>query len=102
MTSSLVKTGVHVSARRLGTPLRWSDVLGAVQDSAERSGLVRLLADAGFSADSFANINDARVIVCSELTRYEDRLEGMAGKLRAAERSAVRVVRRRLESELWP
>jgi len=100
--STQAKTGVQVSARRSGARIRWRDVLGAVQDSAERTALVRHLGDAGFAIDDFANLVAARDAVCQWLSRYEDRLEGKTGTRKPAERLAVMQVRRRLECELHP
>ncbi len=102
VASSATKTVVKNSAGRVGSRFGWREVLGAVQDSAARSGLVGSLRDAGFTADDFASVNKARDIVCTWLSRYEDSLEGVQGRLRAEERARVRAVRRRLELELFP
>ena len=97
--SSAIKTDASKLTRGVGARLGWRDVLGAIQDGAERSGLVTLLRDAGFSVDDFANVNKPRVIVCTWLSRYEDRLEVRKGSLAAAERARCKAVRRRLEVE---
>lgn len=87
----------EVSTRR--TALQWSDVYRGLPDDETRSCAVRAILDAGFSATSFDCQRKAREAVCEALIRIEDRLEGSR---KARERAAVRPIRRRLESELWP
>lgn len=101
-SSDLGKIGVSKLTRRAGTRLGWREVLGAIQDTWARSGLVAALGHAGFSVDDFANVNKPREIACTWLSRYEDALEASRGKMAAEERARCKAVRRRLELELFP
>jgi hypothetical protein len=80
----------------------WPDILRAVQDEKARSSVSNVLRDAELTPDQFGSNRKARELVADQLTRVEDELEPRRGKRAAAERLAIRDVRRRLELELWP
>lgn len=92
------KTSSPILLLSRGGRVRWPDVLRAVQDSNNRSLLVRRMRDAGFSADDFSHSGKTRQLVADILTKLEDGAEGRS----PTERDRVRAVRRRLEWELWP
>ena len=100
--SSHGKTVSNILDRRAGARLGWREVLAAIQDAPERSGLVAALVGSGFSLDDFARLIKPREIACDWLGKYEDRLEPLRGKTREEERARVRIARRRLELELFP
>jgi len=99
--SSAVIRGGQKRLAAAGTRLGWRDVLAAIQDGPERSGLVKALGDAGFSVDEFGTLKKPRELACTWLSRYEDRLDGRRGEA-AWERARCCGVRRRLERDLWP
>lgn len=79
----------------------WAEVLRCLGPGAETRALaISHFRKAGFSADSFAHKTKARQAAAAALTAAEDWLE--VEHPRAGERAAVRLVRRRLETECWP
>lgn len=88
-----------------------SDVLGVMPDDAARIQVVAKLRDSRFDADSFGTRPQARAIVADALVRLEDALElaaidaggsgrGQRRNTLTAQREAVAVVRRKLETEI--
>lgn len=94
------KTEVRDRASASGRAIGWPDVLRVLPGPETRSYAVALVRRAGFSADAFGHLREARAVVADALTRTEDWLEIRGGHVR--ERAAIRDLRRRLERELWP
>lgn len=92
------------TAGRARKRLEWREAIYPLSTDETRSYVVGQLSGAGFSVESFAHKTEARQVVADALTRIEDDLEprARAGSKAAEMRDAVRLVRRRLELELWP
>lgn len=103
-----IKTASEKTQRTAGSVFGWPDVLRVLQDDEARSYATTRYRAAGFGPDDFARSRAAREAMADALTRTEDWLEmlGVDGIRRGAkleaERAAIRDVRRRLETELWP
>ncbi len=92
--------GAHKTPRRLGPPLAWREVLGALQQDETRQAVVALYRQSGFQADDFGG-RKARVAMVEILVSTEDALE-LEHPGRRVERDAIKAVRRRLEVEVDP
>lgn len=83
--------------RKNATGVRWPDVLRALSSDETRAAVLTRYRAGGWSPDDFASNGLARDAMADALTHAEDLLELQRGSTRAAEREAVREVRRRLE-----
>lgn len=96
-----IKTAPKKTTRARRVALGWSDLVRAVQSDEARFCFLDRYRAAGFTPDHFGHLRTARETAADALSRTEDMLEGMRGPRREEERQAIRVVRRRLELELW-
>jgi hypothetical protein len=105
-----VSTSPRRRARTLlseaGGPVRWPEVLRALQADDSRSYALTSFRSGGFSADSFGaktspSSRPAREAMANALTATEDWLELEHPVRWRRERDAIRAIRRRLEWELW-
>ncbi len=103
MTASPTSTNhaAGKTSRVRKTVLAWPEVLRAVQTDEGRLAVLGPYRAAGFTADDFGN-SIARARICDLLTAREDQLEGARKRELVEEREACRVVRRKLEQELYP
>jgi hypothetical protein len=82
-------------------PVTWRDVLRCLPDDQTRSYALSRFRESRFDADSFATRIAARAALADALTATEDFLE-VEHPRREGDRLAIRDVRRRLETEVWP
>lgn len=85
---------------RVGSVLRWPDVLWAVPRTEVRVWLLARFRGRGFDAESF-NRRTVREGMADALTATEDWLEREHPRWRI-DRTLLKELRRRLEQELWP
>ena len=93
------KTAPRRAAGAPGRPIAWREVLGALPGDDTRTAALARYRAAGYTADGFATRRQARLAMVEALVATEDALEPTR---RQMERDALRAVRRRLESEVWP
>jgi hypothetical protein len=79
----------------------WPALLGCLSGAAARERFLRCYREAGFSPDQFGAVRSAREAAADALSRTEDWLEVTNPGPRSGA-SAIRTVRARLETELWP
>ena len=91
----------HSGARHTKPRLAWPGVLRVIQGDWARSFVLARFREAGFNGDQWAE-RKAREFLAGLLTAAEDAVELRSrAPAVAAERAAIRAVRRRLELELW-
>jgi hypothetical protein len=101
LTPNSRKRAARVSSAPAKRRLAWPEVLRVIQGDWARSFVLARFREAGFSGDSWAD-RKSREFMAGLLSAAEDTLELRAqGHVIAAERAAIRALRRRLELELW-
>jgi hypothetical protein len=79
----------------------WSEVYGALWEDSTRSRVLEAMRAQGITTNMIASQPTARLALADILSATEDWLELSKPKA-SLERKAIRVVRRKLEWEIWP
>ena len=89
------------SVRSKRRAVTWPDIVGCLLAADTRSLATKSYRARGWGPDQFATLRSARVAMANALTSIEDWLESEHPR-RTGEAVSIRIVRRRLEMELWP